>query len=167
MVSWNEYRAQFEADYDALKGELLETGCDERGPFLGATERPMRAPWKMDWVVLFNDGYFVRVKETYRPLPKSKAGQRDHFSYHYGLANTVKDGRGIPKILGAPKPVLRIDVDRNHPHIHMNGEDHIEQARVKGYIIKNADLVQFMRAVIEHRKTRTKSLADLLNISVR
>jgi hypothetical protein len=121
----------------------------------------------MDWAVLFNDGYFVRVKETYRPLPKSEAGERDHLSYHYGLAHAAKDSRGIPRIQGAPKPVLRIDVDRHPPHIHMNGEDHIEQARVKGYIIKDADMVNFLRAVIEHRKTRTIPLGDLLNISVR
>jgi len=167
MIRWNEYLAQFKADYDILKGELLEAGCTECCPFLGATQRPMTAPWTMDWAVLFNDGYYVRIKENYRALPKSNAGERDHFSYHYGLQHTVKDSRGIPKTQGAPKPVLRIDVDRNPPHIHMNGEDHIEQARVKGYIIKNADLVQFLRAVIEHRKSKTKSLADLLNISVR
>jgi hypothetical protein len=167
MISWNEYCTQFKSDYDALKDELLEAGCDERGPFLGATQSPMRAPWTMDWAVLFNDGYYVRVKETYRQLPGSNNGERHHLSYHYGSANPMKDARGIPVSRGAPKPVLRIDVDTHFPHIHMNGDDHIDQARVKGYIIKNADMVQFLRAVIEHRKTRTIPLGDLLNISVR
>jgi hypothetical protein len=169
MTSWEAYRAEFQRRYDALKGDLLEAECVECGPFLNTTSTPKRAPWKVDWAVIFKDGNYVRIKEIHRAFTGTKQGEREHFSFHYGPAHpTDRDRRGMPTIgNSAPPAVLRIDVDRNPPHIHLDGEDHIEQSRVVGFTIHDADMVDFLRAVVAHRKDGSKTLAQLLNISVK
>lgn len=169
MTSWKAYSADFKGKYAALKGDLLEAECIECGPFLRTTSEPARAPWKLDWAVLFKDGNYVRVKEIYRAFSGSKQGEREHFSFHYGAAHpTDRDSRGMPVTNNtSPPAILRIDVDRNPPHLHLDGENHIEQARVTGFTINDADMVDFLRAVIDHRKDGSKTLAQLLKISVK
>jgi hypothetical protein len=113
----------------------------------------------MDWAILFPDGKYAHLKERWYPAtisaPRSSNwGYRKHFSFHYGMANPSKDSRGIP----LPdrinfRPIIRIDHDRWGPHLHFDGEDHIQQIRVQGMTIDDADPFDFMRAVLEHRAT--------------
>jgi hypothetical protein len=172
MISWGDYSSWFRSQYVLLTPELLEPGSIEcnNGPTLGATSQPRQAPWIVDWAVIFKDGKYFRVKESFRRLgyPNSGYGERQHFSYHYGLAHPTLDSAGFPGTDGPsiPNADLRIDLDKNRkPHIHINSPAHIEQHRVQGYSIKDADMIQFLKAVIEHRKSNV-ALRQLLNIRV-
>jgi hypothetical protein len=100
--------------------------------------------------------------------PQAGLGKRQHFSFHYGLASAKFAPDGFPETKKPETPYadLRIDIDRHlKPHVHINSPDHISQCRIGGYSIKDADMIKFLRAVIEHRKTK-QPLHELLKIKV-
>ena len=169
---WGGYVNWFTDQYDALKVDLLEQGSVECGPILEVKDRkyPASAPFGVDWAVIYSDGKYLRVKEAYNRMgrPNIGAGVREHFSFHYGTAHPQRDDNGFPLIrsLDTPAADLRIDVDRRlDPHIHLNSEEHITQNRVQGYSIKDADMFEFLRAVVKHRQTK-EPMHQLLNIMV-
>jgi len=148
-----------------------EQGCVEIGPIHAPSSSiPQSPPWKMDWAVLFTDGKYAYLYERWMPVsPRIAAGRqgyRQHFSFHYGVANPQCGKYGIPKRdrINYP-PIIRIDVDKYNPHIHFRGEDHIQQDRVKGMTITSVDPFDFMRAVIAHRKTQS-DFDSILNFQV-
>lgn len=174
MVRWADYRKTFVEHYAALKGDLLAHSLTEfnGGPLLKATPvpPPPRAPWKVEWGVLYDDGYYFRVKECFNALgyPYRGAGVREHFSFHYGKAHPKLHRDGYPHMKAHDTPVaaLRIDNDRNlTPHIHLNSAEHIYQERVIGYSIRDADMYDFLRAVAKHRNTK-EPLHELLGITI-
>jgi hypothetical protein len=161
MILWAEYVKWFTGHYDVLKLDLLEAK-DRRFP--------ASAPFGVDWAVLFEDGNYFRVKETFNRMgrPRVGMGVREHFSYHYGRAHPNVDAEGFPLTQEHDTPVanLRIDVDRRlDPHIHVNSTDHIPQTRVSGYTIRDADMIAFLKAVIRHRKTK-EPLHEILQITI-
>jgi hypothetical protein len=172
MIRWAAYSEWFRDHYDVLKYDLLEPGCIEIGPILEPKDRrfPRQAPFGADWAVLYDDGYYFRVKEAFNRMgrPQSGMGLREHFSYHYGRAHPRVDAEGFPLTQEPDTPFaeLRIDVDRRlDPHIHVNSPDHITQDRVHGYSIKDADMIAFLRAVVTHRKSK-EPLHKLLGITI-
>jgi hypothetical protein len=174
MISWEQYAREFTKHYDELKVELLEPESIEcnGGPVVKATDRkhPRSAPFRVEWGVIFKEGKYFRVYECYERMgsPNSGLGNRNHFSFHYGVASTEIDFDGFPEIRKPETPVadLRIDIDRhNKPHIHLNSVDHIPQSQIGGYSIRDADMIQFLQAVISHRKTKAP-LHELLGIKV-
>jgi hypothetical protein len=174
MTVWTSYFRWFQERYDAIKDDFLKDGATECGPVLKPTEphHPKSAPWRADWAVKFPDGKYFRVKESYKRLtvyPNVGNGEREHFSFHYGLAHKDLDARGFPKSNPAAKPPvadLRVDIDKDlRPHIHVGSVKHIYQDHVEGYVIKDADMFAFLEAVREHRQTK-KPLTELLNIKV-
>lgn len=173
MMWWHDYLNWFTVNYDLRKNDFLETG-KECG--LGPELRPTRgrlalaAPWRSEWGVVFDDGYYFRVKESFNVIgrPNVGAGLREHFSFHYGRAHASQDSRGYPLMRepDTPPADLRIDIDGNlDPHIHLDSVDHIPQSRVQGFSIRDADMFAFLDAVRNHRKTG-ETLAELLNITV-
>jgi len=174
MVSWVRYSREFSEQYDLLKADLLEPGCREccGGPTLKATDTnyPEAAPFRSEWGIVFSDGYYFRVYESFARMgaPNTGLGKRRHFSFHYGKASDKLDFDGFPEVRKPDTPVadLRIDLDRhNKPHIHLLSPDHIYQDEVCGYSIQDADMFSFLRAVIEHRRA-AKTLPELLGIEV-
>jgi hypothetical protein len=126
----------------------------------------------MDWAVIFSDGKYFRVKESFKPIgyASSRVGEREHFSFHYGTAHPQLDPRGYPHTkpnMNPPAADLRVDIDKNLiPHIHVGPENHLLQNRVQGYDIRNASVADFLEAVRQHRKTPAESLTKLLNITI-
>jgi hypothetical protein len=172
MMFWGAYTHWFQIHYDVLKVDLLESGSQECGPILEAKDRkyPASAPFGVDWAVIYGDGKYFRVKEAWNRVghPPIGGGVRSHFSYHYGDAHPRRDADGFPLTQepDTPDADLRIDMDSTLvPHIHINSPDHIPQNRVQGYSISDASMVDFLRAVIRHRKTQ-EPLHDLLKITV-
>lgn len=172
MMFWRDYVDWFTGHYDVLKVDLLEQGSMECGPILEAKDRkyPASAPFGMDWAIIYSDGKYLRVKEAYNRMgrPNIGAGVREHFSYHYGVAHPERNADGFPltQAPNTPAAELRIDMDRRRdPHIHLNSEEHIPQERVQGYSIKDADMIEFLKAVAKHRQTK-EPLPKLLNITV-
>ncbi len=168
MIRWRQYVDDFTKHYDAVKGRLLESDSKECGPFLIATQKPEEAPWHLDWAVLFSNGYYMRVTESYRRLgrPTPGFGERHYFSYHYGEPREDVDQKGFPLTLNAPNAILRVDNDPYGPHIHAGSPEHIYQDRVEGFAILTAEWPEFLEAVIEHR-AKNRPLVDLLNITIR
>ena len=171
MILWQAYLNSVTRQYDLLKGDLLEPGHVEIGPILQSKDRrfPASAPFGMDWAVIYADGKYFRVKEAYNRSgpPVIGAGVRATFSFHYGGACSRCDSDGFPltRESDTPHADLRIDLDWLGPHIHVNSPEHIPQDRVQGYSIRDADVVQFLRAVAKHRKTG-EPLPNLLGIKV-
>lgn len=173
MVRWFEYQKWFSEHYDLLKNDLLEPGSIEcnNGPIITAKGQPKQAPWVAEWAVIFSDRKYFRVKECFNRMghPHSGAGYREHCSFHYGSAHPKLDPEGYPETRAADTPDadLRIDIDKHNPHIHVGSPLHIPQSRVDGYSIQDADMMQFLRAVIEHRRSPHRALTELLGITVR
>jgi hypothetical protein len=67
----------------------------EIGPLHSHTKLPFSIPWKMDWAILFPDGKYAYAKERWylatvsAPI-NANCGYRQHFSFHYGMANPSK-----------------------------------------------------------------------------
>jgi hypothetical protein len=137
----------------------LEEGCVSIGPFATPTP-PDRAPWEMDWTVLFADGQYFRLKEHWyrRATHLGGNGYRKTFSFHYGPTNPDKDADGVPIASDLYPAIIRIDEDDDWrgPHIHFDGEEHIPQSRVMGLPITRLDPFDFIRAVMKHRRTHAR-----------
>jgi hypothetical protein len=176
MARWQEYLREFRALYAALSPDLLEPGAVEcnGGPDLRCTDPrfPNKAPWRMDWAVIYGDGKYFRVKESFKPVgcASSRVGEREHFSFHYGTAHLELDQRGYPHTMPTMNPPvadLRVDLDKNLvPHIHVGSRVHLLQNSVQGYDIGNASVRDFLEAVRQHRKNPAELLTKLLNITV-
>lgn len=174
MTQWPLYLKRFQEEYDRLKGDLLEVDSVEcrGGPLIRATDKryPNEAPWRIDWAVIYPNGKYFRVKESFRRYGSpSGSGRREHLSFHYGKPHPEFDALGYPKSRPADNPPvadLRIDIDKDlKPHIHVKSIEHIYQDRVVGYDIENADMIVFLEAVIQHRKNGVP-LTELLKIEV-
>jgi hypothetical protein len=170
-MRWESYKTWFTQRYDKIVSDLLEPGAVEcnGGPIVTPTVAwfPKEAPWRTDWAIIFTDGKYVRVKESYRRDGSPGSGVREHFSFHYGVAHPEMDARGFPKSNPKDNPPiadLRIDIDKSLiPHIHVNSPEHLGQAQVEGFSIQDAEMFEFLEAVRDHRKTGD-ALTDLLKI---
>ncbi len=178
MIRWPEYSQQFQELYDSLKGRILEHDAQECGPFLTTTAKhPSVAPWRLVWCIIFSDGNYMKVKETFSrcPAPYVGVGQREHFSFHYGPTPRGRDSFGMPTSNNHRDGIIRIDKHEisstqtnkiPKAHLHLNGEQHIPQERVQGFLIEEAKVGNFVEALINHRQTGQK-IDDILCITVR
>jgi len=160
---FDDYEAWFESEEELLS---LEPGFDVKGPNLLCLGKPGTAPWQLDWAIIFNDGKYLRVTVNYCQLKKNFKGQgkRQYFSFHYGDCSSDRDEDGFPEFL--PQADLRIDIDEvSQKHIHYDSEDHVSEVRVKGLDFDAISPFGFIRAVLEHRKTR-KALHEILGFTV-
>jgi hypothetical protein len=155
-MKFSEYASWFHAEH-AMVIQKLEPRCTEIGPFLTPTVVPDKPPWKAEWAVVFEDEHFFRVTENWFRrgiIASGGSGYREHFSFHYGLANPVRGSDGLPVRSNAYPAIFRIDRDRHGPHLHFGGDDHIPQTRVQNLRISNVEPFDFVRAVLRHRSTR-------------
>lgn len=109
---------------------------------------------------------YIRVYEHYRELAKAfgGGGRLQYFSYHYGPCSEDQDSGGFPERLD--ECVLRIDVDwKSNRHAHYDGEDHIPENRLIGLDFDAITPFHFIRAVLEHRKTK-RPLPEILGFKV-
>jgi len=154
-----DYANRLLAEHSSL---ALGPDVVEIGPLHSPTKLPGTPPWNMDWVVRFPDGKQAYLYERWFPArgPSrggAMMGQRLAFSFHYGTSGTQVRRNGFPARDKANHPaIIRIDLDKNGPHIHFHGElPHIEQDKVIGMVIEDVDPFDFVRAVIEHRSKNT------------
>jgi hypothetical protein len=151
-MRFGEYVTWFEGVRQNLS---LETGCTQVGP-LHVPTALTKPPWNLDWCIRFSDGKHIKIKERWWPRSARLGGlgYRKHFSFHYGELNPVSDMLGFPVRDSVNYPgIIRIDSDTYEPHMHYNEEDHINQNRVQGFNISDADLFNFINAVLLHRRT--------------
>jgi hypothetical protein len=133
---------------------IFEPSSTVIGLYSTPTIQPNNAPWQTELTVVFSDGKFFRVCETWyrRKGSPGGGGYRGHFSFHYGPANPSCDSEGVPTRSKDYPAIIRIDEDdRIGPHLHFAGENHIPQRRVQNLRISDADMFDFIRAVQTHR----------------
>jgi hypothetical protein len=154
-MQFAEYEKWFE---EQASGFDFGAGCVSVGPYLTPTVTPNKPPWKTEWTVLFEDGFYLRVVENWYRRSASLGGRgvRKAFSFHYGPTNPAKDHEGVPIHSDEYPAIIRIDhdTDGRGPHLHFGGEDHIPQGRVQNLRISDADPFQFIRAVVDFRRNR-------------
>jgi hypothetical protein len=162
-----EYEHWFQTEYSAI---TLGPHCTEAGPFIDWKVAPNKPPWKMEWAIIFDDGTFLRVTENWwrrkPPFQANNMGVREHFSFQYGIAGSLRDQHGIPVRDNSCETFIRIDCDIYGPHLHYGGDDHIHQSRVDGFHIASAEPFDFVRAILRHKETGEK-LATIFNFTVR
>jgi hypothetical protein len=144
-IWFNEHHARYQ----------MEAGASPVGPRLDPTGPSGPVPWKLKWAVIFKDGYYAQVTETYTSTRREPSGERLSFLYHYGKLPPNTDPNGFPlyKRSGAHTEI-RVDLHPPlGPHLHYGDDDHITQARVSGFCITDCDIFRFMNAVNEHRLT--------------
>jgi hypothetical protein len=144
--------------WEQAGGFFFEQGCVPIGPYVTPTVAPNKPPWKAEWTVLFEDGFYFRVVENWfrRRTALGGRGERKAFSFHYGPTNPAKNDEGVPLYSDKYPALIRIDrdTDDRDSHMHYGGENHIPQARVQNLRISNVDPFWFIRAVIEHRRSQ-------------
>jgi hypothetical protein len=158
-----QYEAWFEDECNKL---VVDPGLTIVGPITSALGNPDSPPWYSDLAIIYPGQMYIRVKERYRPLPKSAGGGGClyAFSYHYGPCTDTRDHDGFPVF--CDRFELRIDIDpRFKCHVHYQGEDHIPEARLPGLDFKKINPFQFIRAVEEHRRS-SKPLHEILGFNV-
>jgi hypothetical protein len=170
MRLFTDYAAWLQKEYAAFQSDPT---CVEIGPLLRPTVAPNSPPWNMDWAIKFPDHHYAYVYERWYAsgpaLPgRSRFGYREHFSFHYGPTNSILKANGIPERDKVVCPaIIRVDCDKHGPHLHFHGEaDHIDQAKIEGMVIQDADPFTFMRAVLEHRAKGT-DFDSILNFKVK
>jgi hypothetical protein len=153
-MRFEEYDKWF---WEQTNGIALGEGSIQIGPYVTPTVTPNKPPWKLEWTVLFEDGFYLRLKEYWyrRSASFGGSGTRQSFSFHYGPTNPSKDVEGVPIYSEGYPATIRIDqdVDWRGPHLHYKGEDHVSQTRVQNLRISDVEPFEFIRAVLEHRKT--------------
>ncbi|MGP8174069.1 MAG: hypothetical protein ACLP7O_05925 [Terracidiphilus sp.] len=153
---------------EQVANTALEESCVQIGPLATPTVTPDKPPWQMEWTVFFKDGLFFRIVENWyrRASSLGGVGYRKHFSFHYGPANPERDAEGIPLRSESYPAIIRIDQDdQTGPHLHYGGEDHIPQHRVKNLRISDAEPFEFIKAVMEHRRSH-ESLDKIMRFKV-
>ncbi len=165
-MQFDEYDKWF---WEQAGGVALSKGCVQIGPYVTPTVAPNKPPWKLEWTVLFEDGFYLRIKEYWyrRSASLGGRGTRCSFSFHYGATNDAKDHDGVPIYSEDCPAIIRIDQDGDWrgPHLHYNGEDHIPQRRVTNLRISDVEPFAFIRAVLEHRNTG-RSFPEIMRFTV-
>jgi hypothetical protein len=156
-----EYEAWFQSGCDGI---ALESGFTLIQPVLTALgDSP---PWVLDFAIMYSDGMYIRIGETYRALPRRDGGggRLHHFSYHYGRHMGGFKADGFPAF--ASECEIRIDIDPvNNRHIHYQMEDHIPEARLPGLDFDTIDPFKFILAIEEHRRA-LKPLHEIFGFTV-
>lgn len=145
-----EFQRSLTADLTKLK---LPDDCVMREPIW----LPLRVPlsWTVEVVFEFNDNTYIDIWENHDRVAKLQICRRIQWHYHYG-AVTQRDDSGRAT-QGAPDdPVeLRIDNCGGRPHLHYRQrEPHYEQGQVRGLKFDTVCAIDFVRAVLKHRRSK-------------
>lgn len=161
-MTFDEYKKDFWARQPLV---TFEPGTRHVGPTLLPPARGVPR-WRLDWIILFPDNNYVRIADQWDPVKGSRTeGIRAYFSFHYGETPAVSDSRGIPKKHHTEPRVIRIDMkNRNDVHIHYADKDHVPEAQVHGLKIRDINVLDFINAVVAHRKDH-RTLAEILGFN--
>lgn len=157
-ISW-EWQHNPPVTYDLYKARFYSTVpslfvCDDC--LLGIPLFVSSAPnvWHFKWTVEFlSDKQYIRCHEGWSSR-RGNPARRYLFSLHYGPGPTRTATGDV--VYDHTDPVtLRLDKKNNEPeHLHyLSPTPHYGQARVKGLVIDDVDLIAFLSAVVQHRAT--------------
>jgi hypothetical protein len=153
------YKRWFDQHHDAL---VLPADCSEPGP--APFEYTNQQTWTLRWFLLLSDEpkVYIRIFEHFAKRSHLLMSQRIHFAYHFGPVVGV-DAQGVPLHEPTDPVFVRIDNINMPPHLHPEGEQarHILQQDIKGLILKDLDLFDFVKASLRKRKNGTPMSREL------
>jgi hypothetical protein len=165
-VSHSEYRESFLKNAGKLRRELLVKGIEEVGPYLDPTVKDGHdVPWLLEWAFVFPGGFHWKVTEYYSKRAGKEKGIKANSSFHYGKTSRHRDPYNFPEHLKSGCVIRIDDSEKDGPHLHYQGIDHIPQTKVDGLDIQRFDLFDFIRAVHVHRE-RKVPFHELLRFKV-
>ncbi len=105
---------------------------------------------------------YIRIFEHFAKRSRLLMSQRIHFSYHFGPAAEF-DGQGIPLYQPTDPVFVRIDNINRPAHLHPEEDPtrHIPQENIKGLILVDLDLFDFVGASFRKRKNGTPMSREL------
>jgi hypothetical protein len=122
--------------------------------------------WTFDWLLVFkSDDKYLRVRESYEKMAGLLMSRRLGFAFHYGPI--VKQNANGDVIHESSDPVdIRIDKSRGHTHMHYQAPSpHYAQENVKGITLDSIGMFEFVRAVLQHRKSG-KDISEILGFKI-
>lgn len=143
------YKHWFDRKCDRVE---LPPDCSEPLPPLYYSDQHT---WDVKWYLIFGNDpkTYIRVFEHFAKRSHLQLSQRIHFAYNYGPV-VRSDARGIPEYLPDDPIFVRIDNIARPPHLHPEADpkQHIDQARIKGLVLAELDLFDFVKACLRHRQ---------------
>jgi hypothetical protein len=157
-VDYLTFRKSFEK---ALAKLRLPDDCKQREPSWE------QVSWHFWQVLVFFDfpDKHIRIWESYDKIAKLDMSRRTQWSYHYGDTATLDENGDATR--GAPDDPLdlRIDTTRGiHMH-YLTREPHYKQEAIKGIDLATVGALDFVRAVLTHRRTG-KPLSEVLGFRI-
>jgi hypothetical protein len=122
--------------------------------------------WKFEWYLSCGTDKYVRIWERYERWPKLIGmSRRASFVYHYGpLIGIGKDG--IPTYDSKNPVDIRIDDVGRPIHLHFGAPmPHHDQSVVKGLVLSELDMFEFLNGIIRHRKNK-KTLDKIFGFTI-
>jgi hypothetical protein len=160
-VDYVNFKRRFDQSYAKLK---LPPDCVEQKSPTVTNVRLFS--WMFDWVLVFpDDKKYVRIRESHDKVAGLALSRRLGFVLHYGpIVHQDADGNIIWQ---SHDPVdIRIDNSPRPVHMHYQAPDpHHVQENVKGLTLESLDMLTFVRAVFQHRKSG-KPLNEVLGFQI-
>jgi len=145
------YRRWFDAAYATIE---LPPDCAEidGGPTFSISNQ---FTWTVEWYLVCANApeSYIRVAEHFAKVARLLLSQRKTFAYHFGPV-VGRDRDGTP--LREPADPVFVRIDNSHQPAHLHPErdatEHLPQANIKGLILDDIDLFDFVRACIRSRQ---------------
>jgi hypothetical protein len=154
----------FQKSFETALGKIrLPADCKQREPNWEVVTSYF---WRVEVFFDFSDQKHIRIQESYDKFAKLYMSRKTQWSYHYGDTATFDENGDA--VRGAPDDPLdlRIDTDRGlHMH-YQKQQPHYRQDDIEGIDLATVGAVEFIRAVLTHRRTH-KSLGDVLGFKIK
>lgn len=120
--------------------------------------------WSVEWHLIFTDdpSAYIRIREGFAKRSRLSLSRRLLFAYHFGpIIKSDADGSPVPQ--PADPVFVRIDNVGRPPHLHPQGNptDHVPQEKIKGLVLEDLDLFDFVKAAFRSRQNGTDVAREL------
>jgi hypothetical protein len=153
------YKRWFDQHYDNL---VFPADCSQ--PEAPPLEYTNQQTWSLRWFLILGaePKAYIRIFEHFAKRSRLLMSQRIHFSYHFGPV-TMVDDQGIPQYQPSDPVFVRIDNVNRPPHLHPEDDParHIPQENIKGLVLADLDLFDFVEASFRKRKKGTPMSSEL------
>lgn len=122
--------------------------------------------WQFQWYLSCGNDRYIKIWERYDRWPNLIGmSRRVSFVYHYGpIVGVGKDG--LPTENPQNPVDIRIDNIGRPIHIHFGAPNpHHEQSVVKGLVLDEMDMFEFLNGIKRHRTT-TKPLDKIFGFTI-
>jgi hypothetical protein len=108
--------------------------------------------WKFRWVIEFPDNKYIQMRERWKKVMGLQESRREMFAYHYGTI-VSRGVDGLPESRSDDPVDLRIDNAGSPVHLHYGAQEpHHTQDQVRGLVLNDVKIVDFLDAVLRHRE---------------